>query len=78
MFYFLVQTSSETDNMFCSSAYSNVSWKRAQPAPLAINKNSAGYRQPVGGATHGRTDWAAKYVYFYRALDKTYLDALKY
>ena len=44
----------------CFSAYSNVSWKRAQPAPLGINKNSAGYRQPVGGATHGRTDWAAK------------------
>lgn len=44
------------------NTYSNVSWKRAQPAPLAINKNSAGYRQPVGGATHGRTDWAAKYL----------------
>lgn len=42
--------------------YSNVSWKRAQPAPLSLNKNSAGYRQPVGGAPAGRTDWAAKYV----------------
>jgi len=42
--------------------YSNVSWKRAQPAPLSLNKNSAGYRQPVGGAAAGRTDWAAKYV----------------
>ncbi|XP_045157371.2 serine/threonine-protein kinase ICK-like isoform X3 [Mercenaria mercenaria] len=39
--------------------YSNVSWKRAQPAPLSLNKNSAGYRQPVGGAAAGRTDWAA-------------------
>lgn len=42
--------------------YSNVSWKRAQPAPLSLNKNSAGYRQPVGGAPAGRTDWAAKYL----------------
>ncbi|KAL4236918.1 hypothetical protein ACF0H5_005304 [Mactra antiquata] len=42
--------------------YSNVSWKRAQPAPLSLNKNSAGYRQPVGGAAAGRTDWAAKYL----------------
>ncbi|XP_052230524.1 serine/threonine-protein kinase ICK-like isoform X2 [Dreissena polymorpha] len=42
--------------------YSNVSWKRAQPAPIALNKNSAGYRQPVGGAPAGRTDWAAKYL----------------
>mgnify|MGYP000278899722 CR=1 FL=1 len=44
----------------CFSDYSNVSWKRAQPAPLSLNKNSAGYRQPVGGAAAGRTDWAAK------------------
>ncbi|XP_052776304.1 serine/threonine-protein kinase ICK-like [Mya arenaria] len=42
--------------------YSNVSWKRAQPAPISLNKNSAGYRQPVGGAQPGRTDWAAKYL----------------
>lgn len=44
------------------NTYSNVSWKRAQPAPLALNKNSAGYRQPVGGPAPSRTDWAAKYL----------------
>ncbi|XP_060086446.1 serine/threonine-protein kinase ICK-like [Ylistrum balloti] len=44
------------------NAYSNVSWKRAQPAaPMSLNKNSAGFRQPVG-ATNTRTDWAAKYL----------------
>jgi len=42
-----------------ASTYPSVNWKRAQPAPLSLNKNSAGYRQPVG-ATHGRTDWASK------------------
>lgn len=49
-----------------SSDYPSVNWKRAQPAPLSINnKNSAGYRQPLGSNTqaHGRTDWAAKYVH---------------
>ncbi|KAK3601542.1 hypothetical protein CHS0354_027683 [Potamilus streckersoni] len=46
------------------STYPSVSWKRAQPAPLALNKNSATYRpQPVGaGQPVGRTDWAAKYL----------------
>ncbi|XP_061168006.1 serine/threonine-protein kinase ICK-like [Saccostrea echinata] len=47
------------------SNYPSVNWKRAQPAPLSINnKNSAGYRQPLGGntKTHGRTDWASKYL----------------
>lgn len=47
------------------SNYPSVNWKRAQPAPLSINnKNSAGYRQPLGSNTqaHGRTDWAAKYL----------------
>lgn len=51
---------------FFSSDYPSVNWKRAQPAPLSINnKNSAGYRQPLGSNTqaHGRTDWAAKYVH---------------
>ncbi|CAH1776223.1 unnamed protein product [Owenia fusiformis] len=41
------------------------SWKRAQPAPLALNKNSAGMRPTIGAAqvpVHGRTDWAAKYL----------------
>ena len=42
------------------SDYPPVSWKRAQPAPLQMNKNSAGLSKPMGGATHGRTDWAAK------------------
>lgn len=42
--------------------YPPVSWKRAQPAPLQMNKNSAGLSKPMGGATHGRTDWAAKYL----------------
>ncbi|XP_064605878.1 serine/threonine-protein kinase dyf-5-like [Liolophura sinensis] len=38
---------------------SNAGWKRAQPAPLSLNKNSATRQQvPV----HGRTDWAAKYL----------------
>lgn len=51
---------------FFSPDYPSVNWKRAQPAPLSINnKNSAGYRQPLGSNTqaHGRTDWAAKYVH---------------
>ncbi|XP_052095557.1 serine/threonine-protein kinase dyf-5-like [Mytilus californianus] len=43
--------------------YPPVSWKRAQPGPLSMNKNSAGLGgKPVGGGTHGRTDWAAKYL----------------
>ncbi|KAL3869478.1 hypothetical protein ACJMK2_042155 [Sinanodonta woodiana] len=48
------------------STYPSVNWKRAQPAPLALNKNSATYRQqPVGaGQPVGRTDWAAKYLHF--------------
>lgn len=55
-----------TVRIFFSSDYPSVNWKRAQPAPLSINnKNSAGYRQPLGSNTqaHGRTDWAAKYVH---------------
>lgn len=45
-----------------NTSYPPVSWKRAQPAPI-VNKNSAGLSKPVGApATHGRTDWAAKYL----------------
>ena len=32
-------------------------WKRAEPAPISLNKPSAS-RQPVGAT--GRTDWASK------------------
>lgn len=43
--------------------YPPVSWKRAQPAPLSMNKNSAGLgSKPMGAGSHGRTDWAAKYL----------------
>ena len=34
-------------------------WKRAEPTPLAVNKQTS-TRQPVGGPAVGRTDWAAK------------------